>query len=128
MQNGTFNQCDGTFYDSGGAAANYGNNENYVLTICPPNAGDAIRLDFTSFSTQLNKDIITIYNGPDISSPLLGSFSGGSTKTPISLVDVDVNGIVKITGPNTFVDASSNNIGPTITTNNTEFINRIMQS
>ena len=82
MQNGTYNQCGGTLYDSGGSAGNYMSNENYVLTICPPTTGDAIRLDYTAFSTQLNKDIITIFNGPDTSSPSLGSFSGGNSNSP----------------------------------------------
>ncbi|MCB0427989.1 MAG: hypothetical protein KDD16_11875, partial [Mangrovimonas sp.] len=52
MQNGTFNQCSGVFYDSGGASGNYGDNENYVITICPDNPGDYVQLDFTQFSIQ----------------------------------------------------------------------------
>ena len=91
MQNGVFNQCEGMFYDSGGSTGNYSDNENLVVTICPPNVGDAVRVNFTAFSTQLNKDILTIFNGPDTSSPSLGSFSGGNTSSP---------GIVEATAAN----------------------------
>ncbi|NRA92073.1 MAG: PKD domain-containing protein, partial [Psychroserpens sp.] len=77
MQAGTFNRCEpDIFYDSGGPAGNYGNDENIVTTICPENAGDFISLNFNTFSTQLNVDILTIYDGPDALSPIVGTFSG----------------------------------------------------
>ena len=76
MQNGTFNQCSGTLYDSGGDAGNYANNENFVLTICPENAGDFIHLNFTLFESQANADILTIYDGDDTTATVLGTFSG----------------------------------------------------
>ncbi|WP_353779758.1 PKD domain-containing protein, partial [Winogradskyella sp. 3972H.M.0a.05] len=76
MQNGTFNQCTDVFYDSGGQNGNYSSDENLSLTICPINVGDQIQLDFTEFSTQLNQDVMTIYDGPDNTAPSLGSFSG----------------------------------------------------
>ena len=78
MQNGTFNRCaPDKFYDSGGASGNYSSNENFVATICPQNAGEFIILNFTSFSTQLNQDILTIYDGPDTTAPVIGTYSGG---------------------------------------------------
>ena len=76
MQDGTFSQCSGILYDSGGSGA-YGNNENYTLTICPESStGTALQLDFTSFETQSNADILTIYDGSNTSASILGSFSG----------------------------------------------------
>ena len=78
MQNGTFNQCTDRFFDSGGEFGTYSDNENFSLTICPTAAGDAIQLSFTEFSTQLNLDVLTIYDGPDNTFPSFGNFSGGN--------------------------------------------------
>jgi gliding motility-associated-like protein len=78
MQNGTVNRCSGVFYDSGGSAGNYSSDENFVLTICPENAGQLVQLDFSgyTFSTQLGADIMTIYNGDSTASPAFGTFDG----------------------------------------------------
>ncbi|NQX85683.1 MAG: PKD domain-containing protein, partial [Flavobacteriaceae bacterium] len=76
MQNGTFSECSGTLYDSGGDVGNYANNENFVLTLCPENAGDFIHLDFTAFATQPNADILTIYDGDDTTATVIGVYSG----------------------------------------------------
>ncbi|MBT8278052.1 MAG: T9SS type B sorting domain-containing protein, partial [Bacteroidia bacterium] len=82
MQNGTVNTCSGTFYDTGGAGGNYANNETLSFTICPENPGQLIELDFTTWSTQLNADIMIIYNGPDNTAPAFGMYSGGATSSP----------------------------------------------
>ncbi|WCO02430.1 T9SS type B sorting domain-containing protein [Psychroserpens ponticola] len=78
MQDGTINQCTDRFFDSGGEFGTYSNDENFSLTICPTATGDAIQLSFTEFNTQLNIDVLTIYDGPDNTFPSLGSFSGGN--------------------------------------------------
>ncbi len=82
MQNGTVNTCSGTFYDSGGAGGNYTSNETFVFTICQENAGQKVQLQFTSFSTQLNQDILTIYDGDSTAADSFGPFSGGAGFSP----------------------------------------------
>ncbi|MFN8206367.1 MAG: gliding motility-associated C-terminal domain-containing protein [Bacteroidales bacterium] len=77
MQNGTVLSCAANFYDAGGAAGNYANNENYTLTITSAN-GSNLLLNFSSFSTQAGSDVLRIYNGPDNQSPLIGQYSGAS--------------------------------------------------
>lgn len=79
MQNGTVSTCSGTFYDSGGEFFNYSNNENFVLTICPEEDGQRSRLDFYDFITQLNSDVMTIYDGPDVTSDIINTYSGPSS-------------------------------------------------
>ncbi|MEP3204682.1 MAG: choice-of-anchor L domain-containing protein, partial [Gilvibacter sp.] len=79
MQDGTFNTCTGTFYDTGGAAGAYANDENFTITFCPDVAGMAISLDFTVFALESGADVMTIYDGPDTTAPLIGSFTGGIT-------------------------------------------------
>ncbi|MDA0860904.1 MAG: proprotein convertase P-domain-containing protein, partial [Bacteroidetes bacterium] len=78
MTDGTINTCNGIFYDSGGADGNYSDNEDYTLTICPDTPGQVIQLNFTSFETQTNADILSIYNADNADDPatLMGDFSG----------------------------------------------------
>ena len=76
MQDGTFNTCTGTFVDSGGTAAPYGNSEDFTITLCPDTAGMAITLDFSVFATETGGDVMTIYDGPDTTGTVIGSFSG----------------------------------------------------
>ncbi|MDB9873966.1 PKD domain-containing protein, partial [Flavobacteriaceae bacterium] len=75
MQNGTFTQCGGVLSDSG-VNSDYSNNETFTLTICPPNAGQFTKLEFTAFDTQSNTDILVIFDGQSISDPILGTYSG----------------------------------------------------
>ncbi|MCK4630787.1 MAG: hypothetical protein KAT40_05050, partial [Bacteroidales bacterium] len=70
----TVNTCAGTFYDSGGSSGYYVNNEDYTVTFCSDN-GLTISLDFTTFEVRTG-DTLRIYDGPDTSSPLLGSYTG----------------------------------------------------
>ncbi|RAJ18256.1 choice-of-anchor L domain-containing protein, partial [Olleya aquimaris] len=77
MLNGTFNQCSGVFYDSGGNASNYADSENFVMTICPDGPEQFIQLQFTLFSTQIGLDELTIYDGDDTTAPVIGVYSGG---------------------------------------------------
>lgn len=78
MQNGSWTECDFILTDSGGSTANYGNNEDLILTLCPQNDGDFVSINFFEFSTQLNQDFLAIYDGPTATStsPLIGSYSG----------------------------------------------------
>ena len=78
MSNGSYSQCTGFLFDSGGQDNNYANNEEYTLTLCPDSTepGAAVELDFSTFDTQQNADILTIYDGDDTSGALIGSFSG----------------------------------------------------
>ena len=63
------------FYDSGGLASNYSNNENFSKTFYAP-AGSCLVVDFGAFNTQATNDVLRIYNGPNGASPLLGTYSG----------------------------------------------------
>lgn len=75
MQNGTFSTCSGTFYDSGGAAGDYGSLETYQITFCPPTAGTYVQLTFTDFDLEgFPYDYMTIYSGPNTSGTVIGTF------------------------------------------------------
>jgi Zn-dependent metalloprotease len=66
--------CTGRLYDSGGLG-DYQNNTNGVITIAPTGA-TKVTLTFSSFNFESSYDFIYIYDGPSISSPLIGSYSG----------------------------------------------------
>jgi len=68
--------CSGNFYDSGGAGGNYSNNEYYTQTYCSNVGGQCVRFTFSAFSTESGYDYLSIYDGSDISAPLIGSYSG----------------------------------------------------
>ena len=86
--------CSDTFYDSG-VNSNYANNENYTITICPDpaNPGTFTQLDFSSFSVEGGTlDFMTVYNGPNTGSPLMGTY----TANPGTLVSSDASGCLTI--------------------------------
>jgi gliding motility-associated-like protein len=76
MQNATINQCSGVFYDSGGEFGNYASNEDFILTICPENAGQKVQVEFLNFNIESNRDVLTIYNGDSVLANSFGAFSG----------------------------------------------------
>ncbi|MFN5324905.1 MAG: CUB domain-containing protein, partial [Bacteroidota bacterium] len=76
MGNGSVTACGGTFYDSGGAGGAYGNNQTLTQTICSSTPGQCVSLNFSSFDLESGFDFLTIYNGPNTSSPLIGTFTG----------------------------------------------------
>jgi len=99
MQTGAVNASSGTFFDSGGSTSNYSNNENFILTLCPDIAGQKIELTFTEFITQLDIDVMTVYDGDSTSAPLLGTFSGGgAANNPgvVSATDANTSGCITI--------------------------------
>ncbi|WP_040279043.1 DUF7619 domain-containing protein [Psychroserpens damuponensis] len=76
MQNGSWTECDFLLTDSGGADSTYNSNEDFTLTLCSPNEGGYMSINFLEFSTQINQDVLSIYDGTSVNSPLIGSYSG----------------------------------------------------
>lgn len=89
MSNGSSTTCNTAFYDNGGPNNDYTNNQNLTYTICPGTAGSFVQVDFTAFNLQ-NNDNLQIYNGPNTTSPLIGTYTG--TISP---------GLIQATAPNT---------------------------
>lgn len=73
--------CTGTLYDAGGAL-NYPDNTVSYITIAPAGA-TSVSLTFNSFEYAPG-DYITIYDGPDAQSPIIGNFGG--TTSPGTIV------------------------------------------
>jgi gliding motility-associated-like protein len=81
MQNGSFNNCTGTFFDSGGGTGNYSNNENLTITLCPDIPDTRLVLEFVEFElADIGLDVLEIYDA-DTADPaaLINDFSGSLT-------------------------------------------------
>jgi len=76
--------CGDTLYDSGGADGDYASNELTTVTVFPENDGDLVTFTFLSFNTEANYDDLTVYDGPDILSTIVGVFDGTEIPDPIS--------------------------------------------
>ena len=79
MSNGSVSTCGGNFYDSGNDTAAYSSNENYILTVCSDVPGKCVSLNFSFFNIENNFDFLYVYNGPSVTSPLLGTFTGSTS-------------------------------------------------
>ncbi len=72
----TFNQTS-AYFEDGSGVQNYQNGADCRWLMQVPNATE-ITLNFSSFVTESGWDYVTVYDGADINSPVLGSFSGNS--------------------------------------------------
>jgi uncharacterized repeat protein (TIGR01451 family) len=65
--------CGGNFTDPGGPNANYADNTDSTVTICPTIAGEIVTVTFTVFNTEANWDALYVFDGNTISSPQIAS-------------------------------------------------------
>ena len=68
--------CEGLVSDSGGPDGDYGPNETHTFTICPEFPSACIDLTFLYYHLQYTQDVITVYDGPNTNSPLIGTITG----------------------------------------------------
>lgn len=110
MANSTISTCDGYFYDPGGSAANYSNSQDYTMVFNPSVAGNMLQFVFSEFALETNStcsyDYLKIYDGPNNTYPLLGTYCG--TTSPGTILATNATGSI------TFVfhsDVSQTDIG-----------------
>lgn len=93
-------ECQGILYDSGGEFGTYGNNENFTFVI-NPGVGIITLSFFNEFCLENNLDFLSIYDGPNSSSPLIGTYTNTS-------LPADINAL---SGAVTLVMTSDNSVG-----------------
>ncbi len=114
--------CSDTIWDMGGPSRNYYNDEDYVTTIAPDNATQ-VTLSFSQFNMELNYDSLYIYDGPDDTYPLIGSYTGTNspgtiTSTGPSLaIKVHTDGNTVASGFTAIWSCAIDNIAPTTSVN-----------
>jgi hypothetical protein len=74
MSTTTVSTCSGTFYDAGGSAGNYGNNENSTMTFTS-STGDRLSFAFSFLNVETCCDRLYIYDGPTSAYPLIGVYT-----------------------------------------------------
>ncbi|GAB5538165.1 MAG: hypothetical protein Salg2KO_02680 [Salibacteraceae bacterium] len=79
--------CTGNLFDNGGPDANYLANTDSWVTIAPCNAA-SVTLTFEQFFIEGGNgcpyDILTVYDGPSTTSPVLGTYCGGTLPSAIT--------------------------------------------
>ena len=84
MQNAFVTDCEGTMTDSdaGPDDGQYDHEEDFTFTICVEGAS-AITVMFDFFATEEIYDLFTVYDGPDINSPVITVLDGVITSPPV---------------------------------------------
>lgn len=83
----------GTFEDGSGPS-NYNNNDDCSWLISPTGI-DHLTLSFVKLSTETSNDVVTIYDGPNTTSPILGTYSGSTL--PGNIISTSPSVLVKFT-------------------------------
>lgn len=83
IQNTTVTTCSGIFYDTGGAGDNYSDNEDFIMTFLPAQAGSKVSLEFIAFTVEYDNncdyDYLRIYDGENTSAALIGEYCGSNS-------------------------------------------------
>lgn len=89
----TITTCNGVLRDPGGNGQ-YANGENSTVTITPPGAS-RVNLNFNFIQVETCCDRVSVYDGPDTSSPLIGQYTA------------DPGVVIESTGPSITVQFTS---------------------
>jgi hypothetical protein len=73
---GTHYTCSGTMYDSGGAGANYSNNESDTITICA-NPGNRLKVLFSAVDIHSSDKLVVYYGSSPTGTPATSTPSTG---------------------------------------------------
>lgn len=112
--NPTQTECSGKIYDTGGANGDYLDNESAVITISPTNAA-TVTLTFPFFDVEAGSngsvcdyDVVRIFDGSTVNSPLLGEFCNNNLPSSITSttgsVTIQFESDVAVTNPGFEID------------------------
>lgn len=81
----TLHSLDGTIDDGSGPLYPYINNADCYWLIAPDDSVKNISLQFLKLNTESSNDVVTIYNGPNVSSGVYASYSGSTIPAQITI-------------------------------------------
>ena len=79
----SYTASTGTLYDSGGAGANYSNDERKLYLIQPSGVVN-VTVQFQAFNLENNWDYMYLYDGTTTAAPLLGVYTGTTLPPNVS--------------------------------------------
>lgn len=83
MSPGTRYACNGIFTDMGGTANNYWDSQSTTTTFKSYN-GNRLKMNFTQFQLYSYYDYLRIYDGPNSSYPIIGTYYGSQNPGSIT--------------------------------------------
>ncbi len=90
--------CSAVFYDAGGIDNNYTDYTDFVKTFMPLSSGQKVKMAFSNFSLEdepsCGYDYLKIYDGPNTSSTLLGTYCG--TNSPGTKTSTHATGALTV--------------------------------
>ncbi len=96
MKDTTVYLCDGLFYDSGGAEAEYTNGEDLTMTFISLLESGRLKITFREFDveeeTDCGYDYMEAFDGKDTNAPLIGKWCG--TELPPTTVITNIDGAI----------------------------------
>lgn len=95
-QNQTLSTCSGYFFDSGGSSAGAQQNESYIMSMVSDDTINFINLSFSFWDLSLG-DTLLIFDGANISSPLVHVFTKNMSPVGIKIAPTTNNPSKKIT-------------------------------
>lgn len=83
INQGGSTECSGTLTDTGGEFGDYGNNEDFVFTICPSQPHECILFNMQYYNLEFGIDSIIFYDGDNaITAPTIGAIASNGSPTP----------------------------------------------
>ena len=108
ISNGTVTTCSANFFDAGGPGSNYPDQTTLVQTFTPATPGNRIKIVWNSFVSESTYDFITIYDGPDATSPIIYGPASGTLSIPVNVSSHASGSLtVKFTSDETFTGIES---------------------
>ncbi len=86
-----YSSCATTF-----SSGTYGNNLDNKYRYCPTSGGNCIQAAFSSFNMENGYDYMHIYDGPSVASPLIGSYTGGTSPGTINTSGGNTSGCLTL--------------------------------
>ena len=79
------NLCEGTLFDSGGENGRYGDDEDFVFTVCPVQPHECISLELESYNIEEFSDQLIIYSGADVNGIIIEQIDGMGSNRQLQL-------------------------------------------